>query len=79
MRADQKTLTLVDHHTLHTDQRRVIEFGDAKWDTMIFDERDGPKNNWVDPIEAFLEFGKRYKVTMILEEIKSGIIPPVGD
>lgn len=40
----------------------------SKWDAMLDDSRN-PESDFAERIEEFLKLGKRYKVTIIFEEI----------
>lgn len=66
---DGKTLTVSDTYTLHDDEsvREKLTVM-SKWDVL----HDDGRNPTIDPddkIEAFLQLGKTYRLTIVLEEV----------
>lgn len=62
-------MTLQDVFTLPDNGRNIALWngGNSKWDVMIDKENQPP--DWDESVEKFLQFGKRYMVTLTVEEL----------
>ena len=62
-----KNLTLSDEFTLYEDAKWKEE-GLTRWEVLMDDERNPCA--WGDDLEGFLQYGKKYKITITVEEIE---------